>query len=60
MQTTTLFNHLDQNNMKEKLKIEYLNCKKNFKKDSIEFEGSDAYVEIPVKLTTLNRSKLTT
>lgn len=29
--------------MKEKLKMEYLNSKKNFQKDFMEFEGTDAY-----------------
>lgn len=35
--------YLNQENMKEKLKIEYLNSKKNLQMDCIEFEGTDAY-----------------
>ncbi|HQT24024.1 hypothetical protein [Daejeonella sp.] len=29
--------------MEEKYIIEYLNCKKNFQKDSVQFQGPSAY-----------------
>jgi hypothetical protein len=29
--------------MKEHYIIEYLNCKKNFQKNSVQFQGTDAY-----------------
>ena len=32
-------------NMKEHYIIEYLNCKKNFQKDSVQFQGPHAYEE---------------
>ena len=32
-------------NMKEHYIIEYLNCKKNFQKDSVQFKGPQAYEE---------------
>jgi hypothetical protein len=32
-------------NMKEQYIIEYLNCKKDFQKDSVQFKGSHAYEE---------------
>ena len=32
-------------NMKEQYIIEYLNCKKNFQKDSVQFQGPHAYEE---------------
>ena len=31
--------------MKEHYIIEYLNCKKNFQKDSVQFKGTQAYEE---------------
>ena len=31
--------------MKEHYIIEYLNCKKNFQKDSVQFKGTHAYEE---------------
>ena len=31
--------------MKEHYIIEYLNCKKDFQKDSVQFKGPQAYVE---------------
>ena len=31
--------------MKEQYIIEYLNCKKDFQKDSVEFKGTHAYEE---------------
>ena len=31
--------------MKEHYIIEYLNCKKNFQKDSVQFQGKQAYEE---------------
>jgi hypothetical protein len=32
-------------NMKEHYIIEFLNCKKDFKKDSVHFKGTDSYEE---------------
>jgi hypothetical protein len=32
-------------NMKEHYIIEYLNCKKDFQKDSVQFKGTQAYEE---------------
>ena len=32
-------------NMKEHYIIEFLNCKKNFQKDSVQFQGPHAYEE---------------
>jgi hypothetical protein len=32
-------------NMKEHYIIEYLNCKKSFQKDSVQFKGTHAYEE---------------
>lgn len=40
-----LITRLKPAKMKEQYIIEYLNCKKNFQKDSVQFKGIQAYEE---------------